>query len=86
MLRRNAAFPVQSPILLALELLAALLLVWPIVQIAGDRGTLSFFAYIFVVWTGLVLLLGRIGMAISRSTSPNDDSALAASGNKETQG
>jgi hypothetical protein len=84
--RRNEPFLVQSPVLLTLGLLAALLLTWPIVQIGGDRGAVNFFAYIFLIWAGLVVLLGRIGMVISRNTPACDDSALAAPDNKETQG
>jgi hypothetical protein len=86
MLRPNNAFLVQSSVLLALGLLATLLFTWPIVQIAGDRGTLSFFVYIFLVWAGLVLLLGRIGVVISRSTPAGDDSVPAIPGNKDNQG
>lgn len=86
MIRRNThlAF-VLSPRLLALSLLVIPLLTWPIIQIAGDHGVFSFFAYIFLVWAGIVLLLSRVGVAISRSASSIDD-APAGLANKDQQG
>lgn len=76
---------VRSPRLLALSLLVIPLLTWPIIQIAGDRGVFSFFAYIFLVWAGIVFLLARLAATISRSVSSNDD-ACAEIANKDQQG
>jgi hypothetical protein len=86
MLRPDNALLAQSPVLLALGLLATLLLAWPIVRIAGDHGTLSFFVYLFVVWAGLVLLLARIGAAISRSADLSKQVGGDESSAKDIQG
>ena len=57
-----AELPVQS----MLAVFGVLLLSWPIIQIAGERGVISLFQYLMLVWGGLIVLLALIGRAIGR--------------------
>lgn len=41
-----------------------LLLGWPVIQIAGERGHWILFYYVFTAWAALVLLLVFVGRAI----------------------
>lgn len=43
------------------------LLGWPLIQIAGERGTTALFVYVFVVWALLIVLI----VLVSRSLRAN---------------
>lgn len=63
---RVRLFLVQTPIQAMLAGLGGLLVAWPILQIAGERGTEALFVYVFVVWAALVGLLLAVGRCIAR--------------------
>lgn len=44
-----------------------LLLGWPVIHIAGERGHWALYGYVFAVWLGLAALLVLVGRAISQS-------------------
>lgn len=46
---------------------AGLLLGWPVIHIAGERGHWALYGYVFAVWLGLVALLMLVGRAIAQS-------------------
>lgn len=60
----NNSLLADPAVQLVVAMIAAALLCWPIIEIPGDRGMIPFFVYVFVVWSGLILLLWRIGCAI----------------------
>ena len=49
----------------------ALLFTWPLLSIYGDQGGTPLFAYIFITWTALVILLLLKGQAIRRANDPD---------------
>ena len=53
--------------------LAFLLLSWPLLQIAGDRGTLALFVYLFLVWIGLVAVLLMLARSLRRTEQPTEN-------------
>lgn len=56
-----------DPAVLAVAiLLAGLLFGWPLIQVAGERGTLALYIYIFTAWTLVVALLALIGRQLGR--------------------
>lgn len=60
---------VQPAIQLVLAALGVLLVGWPILQIAGERGTAVLFVYVFGVWSALIVLLALVGRCIARATA-----------------
>lgn len=55
---------------LALAWVSAVLVGWPLIQIAGAHGTLAVFVYVFVVWSGLVVVLLAVSRNLQRSAPP----------------
>lgn len=53
--------------------LAGLLFGWPMIQIAGEKGTLTLFIYVFVVWALVITVLALIGWKLAHAgTAVND--------------
>ena len=44
-----------------------LLLGWPVIHIAGERGHWAVYIYVFSVWAGLIVLLALVARTIARS-------------------
>lgn len=63
--------PLADPLLqVALLWVAAFLVGWPLIQIAGARGAIAMFLYVFVIWSGLIVLLFAISRSLRRSLPP----------------
>lgn len=58
----------QPGIQVLLAMVAGALLGWPVINIAGERGTWSVFIYVFSLWAVFVLLLACMGRAIAQSS------------------
>jgi hypothetical protein len=68
--------PLTDPLLqVALTWVAAFLVGWPLIQIAGGRGTIMLFLYVFMIWGGLIVLLFVVARSLRRGSPPtsNDD-------------
>lgn len=52
---------------LALTWACALLVGWPLLQIAGARGIGALFLYVFVIWSGLIVVLFAVARSLRRS-------------------
>ena len=48
-----------------------LLFTWPLLSIMGDRGGVGLFAYLFLAWAAVVVLLLIKGRAIRRANAPD---------------
>lgn len=55
---------------LALAWVSAVLVGWPVIQIAGAHGMLAVFVYVLVVWSGLVVVLYAVSRGLQRSAPP----------------
>ena len=63
----------ELPMQVGLAGMGVLLLSWPIVQVAGEHGTIHWAMYLFAVWVGIILFLAAIGRAVGRSAAPPVD-------------
>jgi hypothetical protein len=52
--------------------LALLLLNWPLLSIAGDKGPFSLYIYLFLVWLVIILLIFIIAISAGSGTPPPD--------------
>lgn len=65
------AHPLADPLLqVALTWLGAFLVGWPLIQIAGERGTIALFVYVFMIWGGLVVLLFVVSRSLRHRSPP----------------
>jgi len=55
---------------IVLAWVSAVLVGWPLIQIAGAHGMLAVFVYVFVVWSGLVVVLLAVSRSLQRSAPP----------------
>ncbi|EXI77593.1 MAG: hypothetical protein AW10_03606 [Candidatus Accumulibacter appositus] len=63
--------PLADPLLqVALTWFAAFLVGWPLIQIAGGRGTITLFLYIFMIWGGLIVLLFIVSRSLRHRSPP----------------
>jgi len=63
-----------------LFVLGLLLFSWPIMGIAGDKGSKIFFIYLFLAWIAVIVLLFFIGknIALSSDSSHGDQGTSGA--------
>lgn len=75
----------ELPIHVLLACVGALLLSWPIIQVAGEHGMMPWATYLFAVWAGIILLLAAIGRALARHPAPPtaEETSNEASGRKK---
>lgn len=62
----------QPSMQLLLAVVGGLLLGWPVIQIAGERGQWVLYFFVFMVWAVLILMLAFVGRAITRSARAPD--------------
>ena len=63
--------PLADPLLqIVLLWVAAFLVGWPLIQIAGAQGMIAMFLYVFVIWSGLIVLLVAVSRSLRRSLPP----------------
>lgn len=61
------------PIQRMIAVVAGLLLSWPIIGIAFERGSIALLLYLFALWSGLIVLLWRIACAIEAQQAGTGD-------------
>lgn len=76
---RNRTTPLLADpaIQLVLAWLGLILLGWPVIQIAGGRGVLALFAYVFALWGALVIVLFAVSRSLRRSFEAAEERAGA---------
>lgn len=52
---------------LVLAWLGAVLIGWPAIQIAGARGTVALFLYVFAIWGAIIVVLLIVSRSLRRS-------------------
>ncbi|WP_313952401.1 hypothetical protein [Accumulibacter sp.] len=68
---KRKAHPLADPLLqVALVWVSAFLVGWPLIQIAGARGVIAMFLYVFVIWGVLVGLIFAVSRSLRRSLPP----------------
>lgn len=68
---KRKAHPLADPLLqIALVWVSALLVGWPLIQIAGARGVIAMFLYVFVIWGVLVGLIFAVSRSLRDSMPP----------------
>ena len=67
---RHSYWLAELPMQVLLAGLSALLLFWPIIQIAGGNGVFSWAIYLLVIWLGMILVLAAIARSIALQQAP----------------
>lgn len=65
---RRKRHRLADPLLqLALAWVSAFLVGWPLIQIAGARGTVAMYLYVFATWSALIVLSHAVSRSLRRS-------------------